>query len=48
MEGCFGKGETRDVAVEDLRLAMVDFIKSLQHKQSETYQDAYLLSAHVG
>jgi predicted RNase H-like HicB family nuclease len=29
MEGCFGQGETREQAVEDLRLAMVDFIESL-------------------
>jgi predicted RNase H-like HicB family nuclease len=29
MEGCFGQGETREAAIEDLRLAMVDFIESL-------------------
>src|SRR6266508_2086899 len=29
MDGCFGQGLTRDQAVEDLRLAMIDFIESL-------------------
>jgi predicted RNase H-like HicB family nuclease len=29
MEGCFGQGETREQAVQDLQLAMVDFIESL-------------------
>ena len=29
MEGCFGQGETHEAAIEDLRLAMVDFIESL-------------------
>ena len=29
MDGCFGQGSTRDVAIADLRLAMVDFIESL-------------------
>lgn len=29
MDGCFGQGETREQALEDLRLAMVDFIESL-------------------
>ncbi|MEW6286351.1 MAG: type II toxin-antitoxin system HicB family antitoxin [Chloroflexota bacterium] len=29
IEGCFGQGETREAAIEDLRLAMVDYIASL-------------------
>ena len=29
MDGCFGQGETPEAAIEDLRLAMVDFIDSL-------------------
>jgi predicted RNase H-like HicB family nuclease len=29
MDGCFGQGETREKALEDLLLAMVDFIDSL-------------------
>ena len=29
MDGCFGQGETREKALEDLHLAMVDFIESL-------------------
>jgi predicted RNase H-like HicB family nuclease len=29
MDGCFGQGETREAAIEDLHLAMVDFIESL-------------------
>ncbi len=29
LDGCFGQGETRQAAIEDLRLAMVDFIASL-------------------
>jgi len=29
MEGCFGQGETREAAIADLRLALVDFIESL-------------------
>lgn len=29
MDGCFGQGQTREAAIEDLRLAMVDFIASL-------------------
>lgn len=29
MDGCFGQGETRQQALDDLHLAMVDFIESL-------------------
>lgn len=29
MDGCFGQGETREEAIEDLQLAMEDFIESL-------------------
>jgi predicted RNase H-like HicB family nuclease len=29
IEGCFGQGKTREEAIQDLRLAMVDFIESL-------------------
>jgi predicted RNase H-like HicB family nuclease len=29
LEGCFGQGETHEAAIEDLRLATVDFIESL-------------------
>jgi predicted RNase H-like HicB family nuclease len=29
LEGCFGQGDSSDAAIEDLRLAMVDFIESL-------------------
>ena len=29
MDGCFGQGETREQAIEDLRIALVDFIESL-------------------
>lgn len=29
MDGCFGQGSTRDEAIADLRLAMVDYIRSL-------------------
>ncbi|MCL5611680.1 MAG: type II toxin-antitoxin system HicB family antitoxin [Chloroflexi bacterium] len=29
MDGCFGQGKTREAAIEDLHLAMVDFIESL-------------------
>lgn len=29
MDGCFGQGITHEEAIEDLRLAMVDFIESL-------------------
>ncbi len=29
MDGCFGQGETREEAIKDLQLAMVDFIESL-------------------
>jgi len=29
IDGCFGQGETQEAAIEDLRLAMVDFIESL-------------------
>ena len=29
LEGCFGQGATHEQALEDLRLAMVDFIESL-------------------
>ena len=28
-EGCFGQGKTREAAIKDLHLAMVDFIESL-------------------
>jgi predicted RNase H-like HicB family nuclease len=29
IEGCFGQGENRAAAIQDLRLALVDFIESL-------------------
>lgn len=29
MDGCFGQGNTREEAIEDLQLALVDFIESL-------------------
>ncbi|HQV94429.1 MAG TPA: type II toxin-antitoxin system HicB family antitoxin [Anaerolineales bacterium] len=29
MDGCFGQGDTREEAIEDLQLAMIDFIESL-------------------
>jgi predicted RNase H-like HicB family nuclease len=29
MDGCFGQGNTREKALEDLQLAMIDFIESL-------------------
>jgi predicted RNase H-like HicB family nuclease len=29
MDGCFGQGDTPEEAIEDLQLAMVDFIESL-------------------
>lgn len=29
MDGCFGQGETHEEAIEDLHLAMVDFIEGL-------------------
>lgn len=29
MDGCFGQGNTRDLAIADLRLAMADYIESL-------------------
>jgi predicted RNase H-like HicB family nuclease len=29
IEGCFGQGDTREEAIDDLRLALVDFIESL-------------------
>lgn len=29
LEGCFGQVETREAAIQDLRLAMADFIESL-------------------
>ena len=29
MDGCFGQGGTRKEAIEDLQLAMIDFIESL-------------------
>ena len=29
IEGCFGQGSSKDKAIEDLRLALVDYIESL-------------------
>jgi predicted RNase H-like HicB family nuclease len=29
IEGCFGQGTTQEAAIEDLRLALVDYIESL-------------------
>jgi len=29
LEGCFGQGETPEAAIQDLRLALVDYIESL-------------------
>ena len=48
IEGCFGQGETREVAIEDLRLAMTDFIESLLEDGLPVPEPTQLLAPTVG
>ena len=48
LEGCFGQGETRSAAIEDLRLAMVDFIESLLEDGLPVPEPTQLLSPTLG
>ena len=44
-EGCFGQGETRDKALEDLHLALVDYIESLLEDGLPIPEPAALVSS---
>lgn len=48
LEGCFGQGETREAAIEDLRLAMVDFIESLLEDGLPVPEPTPLLNPTLG
>ena len=48
MDGCFGQGETRDQALEDLRLAMVDFIQSLLEDGLPVPEPSTLVNTTIG
>ena len=45
IEGCFGQGETRDKALEDLHLALVDYIESLLEDDLPVPEPAALVSS---
>jgi predicted RNase H-like HicB family nuclease len=48
IEGCFGQGETREQAIDDLRLAMVDFIQSLLEDGLTIPEPSTLVNTTVG
>ncbi|MCX6034098.1 MAG: type II toxin-antitoxin system HicB family antitoxin [Chloroflexi bacterium] len=48
IEGCFGQGATHDAAIEDLRLAMVDFFDSLLEDGLPVPQPAKLINSTLG
>jgi len=48
VEGCFGQGATREAAVEDLRLAMVDFFESLLEDGLPVPKPAQLVTSTLG
>jgi predicted RNase H-like HicB family nuclease len=48
MDGCFGQGETREQALEDLHLAMVDFIESLLEDGLPVPEPTPLVNTTVG
>ena len=48
MDGCFGQGATREAAVEDLRLAMVDFIESLLEDGLFVPETSKLINSTLG
>lgn len=48
MDGCFGQGETRDDAIEDLQLAMVDFIESLMEDGLYVPEPSRLVNTTTG
>jgi predicted RNase H-like HicB family nuclease len=48
LDGCFGQGETREQALEDLRLAMVDFIQSLLEDGLSVPEPTPLVNATIG
>jgi predicted RNase H-like HicB family nuclease len=47
MDGCFGQGETREEAITDLQLAMVDFIESLMEDGLYVPEPSKLVSTTV-
>jgi len=48
VEGCFGQGATHEAAVEDLRLAMVDFFESLLEDGLPVPDPAQLVTSTLG
>ena len=48
IEGCFGQGESREAALEDLNLAMVDFIQSLLEDKLPIPEPTRLFSPTFG
>lgn len=47
MDGCFGQGETREESIEDLRLAMMDFIESLLEDELYVPEPSKLVNTTV-
>src|SRR3972149_767820 len=39
MDGCFGQGKTREESIEDLRLAMMELLKSKASAKTQSEQD---------
>ena len=39
MDGCFGQGEIREESIEDLRLAMMELLKSKASAKTQSEQD---------
>jgi predicted RNase H-like HicB family nuclease len=48
VEGCFGQGASHEAAVEDLRLAMVDFFESLLKDGLPVPEPAKLINSTLG
>ena len=48
MEGCFGQGETREAAIGDLHLAMVDFIHGLLEDGLPVPEPTRLFASTIG
>jgi predicted RNase H-like HicB family nuclease len=48
VEGCFGQGATHEAAIEDLRLAMVDFFESLLEDGLPVPEPAQLITSTLG
>jgi len=48
IDGCFGQGATREAAIEDLRLATVDFVESLLEDGLPVPEPTKLINSTLG